>query len=85
MAARVCSFHSRAAEGAAEAGKGLRERRARVPRGRRRREFMARGAGGAEIGSRIAFRGWGNHEKREGDLGGVWEGLGWGVAGDSRN
>jgi hypothetical protein len=44
MAARVCSFHSRAAEGAAEAGKGLRERRAMVPRGRRRREIMARGA-----------------------------------------
>jgi len=69
MAARVCSFHSRAAEGAAEAGKGLRERRASELRGRRRREFMARGVG-AEIGRRIAFRGWGNHENREG--------VGWG-------
>ena len=50
MAERVCSFHSRAAEGAAEAGKVLRVRRAMVPRGRRRREFMARGAGGGDWG-----------------------------------
>lgn len=50
MAARVCSFHSRAAEGAAEAGKGLRVRRAMVPMGRMRREIMARGARGRDWG-----------------------------------